>query len=78
MWNVKTNIRVKPTRFRSIVGSLYLRIFKASFFITFQVMKIATYTQIHTHFSLSRIVLCVFVRVGSVGLFLGMVLSVYC
>jgi len=53
----------------SIVRSLYFRIFSASFLIIFLSPEIATSTNIHVLFSLSRIIMS--------GLLLGMVLSYY-
>ena len=53
---------------RCIVRSLYLKIFSASFLITFLSSEIATSININVPFSLSRIIMS--------GLLLGMVLSV--
>ena len=41
----------------SIVRSLYLRIFSASFLITFLSPEIATSINTHVHFSLSRVIM---------------------
>ena len=53
----------------SIVRSLHIRIFSASFLITFLSPEITTSINIHVPFSLSRIIMS--------GLLLGMVLSVW-